>query len=154
MKYTEFRATESWPFHVSAGGVVYREGADGLEVLVLYRIVDGNKQYHLPKGTLQRDESLEACSHREVVEESGFDGEITSYLGAIYGEFEHKGILYDKVIHYFAIHSTGQVGEHDNEHDGIEWMDAAEAARLMKETAGVKREDLIVERLLLAENKI
>jgi len=147
MKYIEFRATESWPFHVSAGGVVYREGDDGLELLVLYREVKGGRQYHLPKGTLQHDESLESCAHREVIEESGYDGEITGYLGAIYGEFEHKGILYDKVIHYFAIHSTGQVSEHDSEHDGVEWMGALEAMCLLEETAGVKREYLIIERL-------
>ena len=49
---------------VSAGGVVYRFGDDGLEVLLCGRIVDG--LWALPKGTPEDNETLEETAAREV----------------------------------------------------------------------------------------
>ena len=37
MHSAEYRHTETWPYHISAGGVIYRHQQGRLEVVVLYR---------------------------------------------------------------------------------------------------------------------
>ena len=71
MHSAEYRHTETWPYHISAGGVIYRHQQGRLEVVVLYRNRPDGRHYHLPKGTLHHDETLEDDARREVLEESG-----------------------------------------------------------------------------------
>ena len=54
---------------VSAGGVVYRRGPRGIEVVLCGRTEDG--VWGLPKGTPSPGESLEQAAVREVTEETG-----------------------------------------------------------------------------------
>ena len=53
----------------AAGGVVERDGATGVEVLVVHR--PGYEDWTFPKGKAEGDESDEACALREVEEETG-----------------------------------------------------------------------------------
>ena len=66
---------------VSAGGVVYRRGPSGLEVVVCGRDSDG--VWGLPKGTPDAGESLEEAAVREVSEETGLQVEIVKKLGVV-----------------------------------------------------------------------
>lgn len=66
---------------MAAGGVLYRPGVAGEEVLVVHR-----KRYDdwtLPKGKLKEGESFVAAALREVKEETGFVASVNKYLGAI-----------------------------------------------------------------------
>lgn len=51
----------------SCGAVVFREGADGPETLMIYH----RKGWGFAKGHLQPGETEEACAQREVLEETG-----------------------------------------------------------------------------------
>jgi 8-oxo-dGTP diphosphatase len=53
----------------ASGGVVYRDGADGLEVLLVHR--PRYDDWSLPKGKLDDGESWEDAAVREVEEETG-----------------------------------------------------------------------------------
>ena len=146
----EYRATADWPHWISAGGVVFRRGENGaVETLVLYRNEDDGKHYHLPKGTLRHDESLESCASRETEEESGARGEIVGYLGARLGDYIHpkRNLHIIKTTHYFAVEFQEFSREHDNEHDGIEWLSIDDARTKLEQTEPNKREFLVIDQL-------
>jgi 8-oxo-dGTP diphosphatase len=54
---------------VSAGGVVFREIGDGIEIAIV-RIVP-ELRWQLPKGIIDKGETIEEAATREVREESG-----------------------------------------------------------------------------------
>jgi len=143
----EYRATADWPYHISSGGIVFRVRDAALEILVLYRNEPDGKHYHLPKGTLHHDETLEDCARREVAEESGATAEIIGYLGALQQEYTWKGLFHDQTKHYFAMEFREMVREHDDEHDGTEWQSLDIARENLAKTEPNKQEFLILDRL-------
>jgi 8-oxo-dGTP pyrophosphatase MutT (NUDIX family) len=150
-----YYATDDWPYNLAAGGLTVKDG----EVLLLSRIEGDLKTYHLPKGTLEPGEALENCARREILEESGAEVELESYLGAIHAEFKFKQlnssgkrsgdeINCDKVTHYYlAKLKNPELREMDSEHSGREWARFADAKKLLKLNNNPKQEWLIVERL-------
>ena len=82
--FAEFKRVEA------AGGVVCNEHG---ESLMIYR----NNRWDLPKGHIDKGESVEACAVREVAEETGVEGaKIVRFLCntlhayGVYGEWELK----------------------------------------------------------------
>ncbi len=148
MHPTEYRHTDQWPYHISAGGLVHRIKDDGtIEVVVLYRNLPEGRHYHLPKGTLHYNETLETDAKREVLEESGIEAKIEGYLGAFTDDFMKDGVHIVKTTHYFAMKPLRDTHHHDSEHDGVEWMEISKARKLLEETEPKKKEYLILDRL-------
>ena len=115
---------------VSAGGVVYRDGEDGPEVVLCGRSAEG--LWGLPKGTPQGAETLEQTARREVREETGLDVRIERKVGEIEYWFTRaeKGKRFHKRVHYYLMVATGgDVAQHDHEYDLVRWFPAAEARR-------------------------
>jgi len=148
-----FRYNKDWPYHVSAGAVVF--SADSSKLAVLYRGADNieSEGWHLPKGTIENNESIERAAIREVREESGLDIEIAGYLGAINRQFKSKtdGELVVKTIHYFIARLIRDTNALDNEHDRLDWLTPAEAIK--KTSLQPKKEDEIIKRALLYKEK-
>jgi 8-oxo-dGTP pyrophosphatase MutT (NUDIX family) len=114
---------------VSAGGVVYRRGAKGLEIVLCGRR-DGGIVWGLPKGTPIAGESLEDTARREVTEETGFQVEIEQPLGSIDYWFSRpeQGVRFHKRVHHFLmVPIGGSVEAHDHEYDVVEWYPAHDA---------------------------
>lgn len=149
----EYRATKNWPYAISAGCVVYRENSGGIEVLLLSRTPDhaynntSLDTYNLPKGHVDRTETLEVAALRETEEEAGVTAEITAYLGSSIRIFTHPvhEIENQKTTHYFAAKWLKDLPEIDGEHDGKEWVSLPEAIQLLSKNP--KQEDEIVKRL-------
>ncbi len=123
-----FRPAEA----VSAGGVVYRRGDEGVEVVICGRREDG--VWGLPKGTPEDGETLEQTARREVQEETGLSVAIEQPLGTIQYEFNRAdaGLRYHKTVHHYLMRPTGgDLQEHDREYDRVRWMRAGEALRLL-----------------------
>ena len=118
---------------VSAGGVVYRHGDHGIEVVLCGR--SWEKLWALPKGTPNPGESLAETAEREVREETGLGVRIVASLGTIEYGFARpaEGVRYEKVVHHYlmAPDGTGSTADHDHEYDRVAWFPAEEAARLM-----------------------
>jgi 8-oxo-dGTP pyrophosphatase MutT (NUDIX family) len=118
---------------VSAGGVVFRRGGHGVEIVLCGRMHEG--LWALPKGTPERGESIEETARREVSEETGLGVEIVADLGTIEYGFARpaQGVRIEKTVHHFLMRpdGTGDVERHDREYDRVEWFAAAEAQRLM-----------------------
>ena len=111
---------------VSAGGVVYRRGQDGIEVVVCGRMSEGI--WGLPKGTPDAGESLEEAAVREVGEETGLRVAIEAKIGTIEYWFAREGVRYHKFVHHYLMVPTGgSLEDHDWEYDEVEWLPLEEA---------------------------
>jgi 8-oxo-dGTP pyrophosphatase MutT (NUDIX family) len=112
----------------AAGGVVYRKGKSGGEVLLIRR----NGLWDLPKGKLEGTESIEDCAVREVEEETGMEGlSIRSFLCDTYHEYVRDGITYGKTTHWYLMAADKQRADLTPQvEEGItkvEWVDPGEA---------------------------
>jgi len=115
---------------VSAGGVVYRRGPEGVEVVLCGRTEDG--VWGLPKGTPNPGESLEEAALREVGEETGLQVAIERKIDTIEYWFAREGVRYHKFVHhYLMVPVGGDTADHDWEYDRVEWFPAEEACKTL-----------------------
>lgn len=115
---------------VSAGGVVYRRGREGIEVVLCGRTSEGI--WGLPKGTPDADESLEEAAVREVGEETGLRVAIEAKIDTIEYWFAREGVRYHKFVHHYLMVPTGgSLEDHDWEYDRVEWLPLEEACKTL-----------------------
>lgn len=141
-----FRFSKDWPYHVSAGAVVFDASLG--KIAVLYRGIErfDKESWHLPKGTLENNESLGAAAQREVQEETGLIIDIHGYLGAITQAWVSSGIPINKTTHYFIAITKKDLNSIDDEHDELIWLSPSEAKH--KLSIEPKEEEIIVQRAL------
>lgn len=119
------------PVVTAGGGMVLNEAN---EVLFIYR----NGRWDLPKGKIEKDESLEEGAIREVEEETGVKNlEITRFLQKTYHVFQRKGKYKLKVTYWFEMKTdyTGELVPEESE--GImkvKWKDREKAQKALKKS--------------------
>lgn len=85
---------------VAGGGMVYN---DNKEILFIHR----NGRWDLPKGKIEKDESIETCALREVEEETGVKGlSITKQLQTTYHVFRRNGKFRLKETFWYEMHTS------------------------------------------------
>jgi 8-oxo-dGTP pyrophosphatase MutT (NUDIX family) len=117
---------------VSAGGIVYRKGPEGIEVVLCGRT--GDNVWGLPKGTPEPGESLEETAIREVSEETGLDVRIERKVGTITYWFARveEGVRFHKTVHHYLMQPVGgDVANHDHEYDVVQWFAAEQALKTL-----------------------
>lgn len=131
---------------ISAGGVVYRNVEDRLEVQL---IMDRYGKISLAKGKMEPGETVEQTALREIEEETGIVGAIMAqvdvikykYINSVHGEV-------DKEVHYFLVEAKGgSLRPQVEEISGVSWYDPMEAW-LRQEQGGYDNNDVIVRKAL------
>ena len=131
----------------SAGGVVYRRAAHGIEVLVGHQTDwnTGEATVRLPKGHLDTGETPEQAALREVREETGRLARVRERLDETRYAFTDRrsGERVAKSVVYYLMEDAGSGPEtRDDEMERIEWgalADAAERLSFETERAIVRR---------------
>ncbi|MBT8307445.1 MAG: NUDIX domain-containing protein [Maribacter sp.] len=102
------------PKEVAAGGVV--TNSEG-KVLFIYR----NDKWDLPKGKLEKGETIKECAIREVEEETGVKKlKIENFLDTTYHIFKRNGKYRLKEVHWFAMKTSYKGKLMGQESEGIE----------------------------------
>lgn len=116
---------------VSAGGIVFRRSAGGVQVLL---IRDSYKNWGFPKGHLEAEESPAAAAMREVTEETGLAGlSLKVPVDVIDWHFRFRGRTVHKVCHFFLMEAAAGHARPLRK-EGItacRWLSFREAARLV-----------------------
>jgi 8-oxo-dGTP diphosphatase len=108
----------------ASGGVVWRRGERGVEVVVVHR--PRYDDWSLPKGKLDPGEGWEQAALREVEEEVGLRCRLGGELPPV-GYTDHKGRA--KVVRYWLMEPEGGPAFEPNEEvDEMRWLTPGEAA--------------------------
>ena len=111
----------------AAGGLVWRDGDRGREVVVVHR--PRYDDWTLPKGKLKSRETWEAAAKREIEEETGFQVRISGFAGCVcYTVDGHpKVVLFWNVvpIEPYAFRPSEEVDE-------LRWLPYQEALELLE----------------------
>jgi 8-oxo-dGTP pyrophosphatase MutT (NUDIX family) len=110
----------------AAGGIVYRDGPEGTEVLVVHR--PKYEDWSLPKGKLDPGETLEQAALREVEEETGVRAELGTHVGS--NEYRDRHGRSKRVDWYLMEPIDGDFTPND-EVDEIRWIPVSRARELL-----------------------
>ena len=109
---------------LSAGGIVYRRSAGTIDVA----LIRTGKRWGLPKGHVEEGEGIQEAACREVLEETGLEGEVVEKLGDISYRYAYKKaggglVRVFKRVHFYLLRwSKGEVHGHDYEVDEARWF--------------------------------
>ena len=91
----------------SAGGFVLAADGSPRIAVIGRRNRGGRIDWCVPKGHLERSETIEEAALREVEEETGLKTEIIESLGSIHYEFSTPTSIIAKTVHHFLMKQTG-----------------------------------------------
>ncbi|SIT91445.1 NUDIX hydrolase [Pontibacter indicus] len=119
---------------VSAGGVVFRRGASGIEVALIS--VGKPERWQLPKGIVDPGETPEVTAVREVQEETGISASLLQKIETIeywyVGNKAGQRVRFHKFVHFFLLaYVSGDIGQHDWEVNEARWVDLQAAKALL-----------------------
>jgi len=118
----------------SAGGVVYRIGADDAFEVAIIRTHEG--RWQLPKGWIEDGEAPETTAVREVREETGVEATVVGPLGAIdytyVSRYDAEPARVRKRVHVFLLaYQSGSTDDHDHEVLEARFVPVGEALRML-----------------------
>jgi 8-oxo-dGTP pyrophosphatase MutT (NUDIX family) len=92
---------------VSAGGLVVSNHDPKLVALISHRNRGGRRDWCIPKGHVEKDESLTQTAIREVAEETGLEAEVVEKLGEITYSFKIGSQRIKKTVHHYLLRQVG-----------------------------------------------
>ena len=110
----------------AAGAVVWRNNKDKTEVAIIHR--PKYDDWSFPKGKVEINESLIACAHREVLEETNIQTE----FGAFLGDVEYLTQDGKKQVSFWAAKAiTYKDFSPNSEVDQLKWVEVKKVKELL-----------------------
>ena len=115
----------------TSGGIIFRRNNEGVVEILL--IQDGRDRWTIPKGHIEKGETAEQTTRREIGEEAGLtDIEILGWLGKIYFRYRRVDRLVLMTTQIYLVRAIGDTDEIKKEKwmNDIRWFkfqDALEA---------------------------
>ena len=113
----------------AAGGVVYQVEPESGQTLVL--LIYRNGYWDLPKGKLEKGESIPMCAVREVAEETNSElPTIISSLGTTYHEYKERKKHFGKTTYWYSMVFPREQTLYPQKSEGIErieWIELHKA---------------------------
>ena len=88
---------------ISAGGLVVSRTNPKRVALICHRNRGGGRDWCLPKGHVEANETLEQTAIREVFEETGLRAHVIAKLGEINYSFRVDGKRIKKTVHHYLL---------------------------------------------------
>jgi len=124
----------------TAGGIVYRHGSDGIEILLIQDIKD---RWTIPKGHIEEGETAQQTARREIGEEAGLHNlEILGWLGKIHFRYRRVDKLVLMTTQIYLVKALGDTSKIKKEeimndikwftfHDALEVVEYEDIGKLM-----------------------
>ncbi|GAA3644900.1 8-oxo-dGTP diphosphatase [Lentzea atacamensis] len=109
----------------AAGAVLWRDADGDVEVAVVHR--HRYDDWSLPKGKLDRGETVPACAVREVFEETGYSCVLGRHLKQV--SYSVKSV--PKTVDYYAAEAVSGSFAANDEVDSLKWLPVADASALL-----------------------
>jgi 8-oxo-dGTP pyrophosphatase MutT (NUDIX family) len=110
----------------AAGGLVWRNGPNGVEIVLVHR--PAYDDWSFPKGKLNRGETEEACALREVEEETGLRCRLGREIGTIrYRDSRDR----PKTVRYWEMEPSGGELRAAHEVDDARWVSLTDADAML-----------------------
>ncbi len=122
---------------LAAGGVVENEKG---EILLIYR----KKYWDLPKGKMDKDETMEECAVREVEEETGLKNvQIGSLIDTTLHHYEENGEQIIKKTAWYRMKASSVdklIPQTEEQIEDLKWVKATELQPYLEKTyANIRR---------------
>ncbi|MFA5786025.1 MAG: NUDIX hydrolase [Actinomycetota bacterium] len=121
---------------VSAGGLVLEDATVEARILLIARFGRrGGLVWGLPKGQVEKEESVEEAALREVTEETGIRAEMLAPLDTVdyWFSWAPDQTRYHKYVHYFLMRALGgTLRPQPEEVERVEWLPRHEARLLLR----------------------
>ena len=104
--------------HLTVATVVERDST----FLMVRETIDGEQVINQPAGHVEPGEDVMAAALRETIEETGWEGAITGFLGFSNAISPTTGITYYRLVFVAEALNFNADAEIDNDIDSAEWM--------------------------------
>ena len=135
---------------ISSGGVVYKKDDFGIHILLLHRTKSELWPYdswHLPKGVLLSNESIEQAAHREILGGTGYKVKIVNKIGELDSSAQVADKDIQKLTHYFLCTPVEMAGSQDSLCDKPLWIPLDKAIELVSEFPIWENEQEVLSRI-------
>ncbi len=106
----------------TAGGIVFRHGAKGVEILL---IQDAKDRWTIPKGHIEEGETAQQTARREIGEEAGLkEVDLLGWLGKIHFRYRRVDKLVLMTTQIYLVRAKGDTNAIQKEEwmNGIQWF--------------------------------
>lgn len=133
----------------SCGGLML----DGNKVLLVQvKSMKGRKIWTFPKGHIEPGETPRQAALREVLEETGYKGQIMRPLLRVRYAFTLNGKYVKKVVQWYLMKKLGRIGRHDtSEILAINWVSLAKAKEMVEYPSDIRLLELVDDKPTPAE---
>lgn len=130
-QYIDLSTLPERPTVVSAGGVLWRLGAEGLEALLVEQQRLG--EWRLPKGMQKPGEDIRRTAEREVREETGHACRVGASVGRSTWTYLYEDRLWDEFAYFYLLESAGDQGMVvDSQILSTQWANIHTALEMLK----------------------